>query len=60
MTPSCLTPAIATTIYYNCDTAACTLAEWINTSGGSGDFNNLLKNARETNTRYLLGLQPDP
>ncbi|KAB5559933.1 hypothetical protein GE09DRAFT_1115011 [Coniochaeta sp. 2T2.1] len=53
-------PRWATTIYYNCDLPACTLAEWINTSGGSGDFNALLDNARFTNTRYLLGLQPDP
>jgi hypothetical protein len=46
----------ATTIYYNCDLPACTLQEWINTSGGSGDFNNLLNDARVTNTRHLLAL----
>lgn len=53
-------PRFATTIYYNCDLAQCTLNEWINTSGGSGDFNNLLKDAKNTNTRYLLGLMNDP
>lgn len=51
---------IATTIYYNCDFADCTLKEWIDTSGGSGDFDNLLRDARQTNVRYLLGLHPDP
>jgi hypothetical protein len=51
---------VATTIYYNCDTAACTLQEWINTSGGSGNFQTLLNDARAVNTRYLLGLKPDP
>ncbi|KAK4460743.1 hypothetical protein QBC42DRAFT_180254 [Cladorrhinum samala] len=53
-------PRWATTIYYNCDTADCTLQEWIDTSGGSGDFNNLLKDAKLVNTRYLLGLMHDP
>ncbi|KAG9251734.1 uncharacterized protein F5Z01DRAFT_264410 [Emericellopsis atlantica] len=53
-------PRYATTIYYNCDTAQCTLQEWIDTSAGAGDFDNLLRDARATNTRYLLGLQADP
>ncbi|KAF2758816.1 hypothetical protein EJ05DRAFT_421851, partial [Pseudovirgaria hyperparasitica] len=53
-------PRWATTIYYNCDTPDCTLHEWINTSGGSGDFQNLLKDARTTNSRNLLGLHWDP
>ncbi|EFY97716.1 hypothetical protein X797_002917 [Metarhizium robertsii] len=53
-------PRFATTIYYNCDLPACTLKEWIDTSGGSGDFNNLLDNARAVNTRNLLSLQADP
>jgi len=53
-------PRWATTIYYNCAFQNCTLKEWIDTSGGSGDFNNLLVDARATNTRYLLGLRPDP
>jgi hypothetical protein len=49
----------ATTIYYNCDTPNCTLSEWINTSGGSGDFTTLLNDARATNVRHLLGLHQD-
>lgn len=53
-------PRWATSIYYNCDFADCTLHEWINTSSGSGDFNNLLKNAREVNVNHLLGLHGDP
>lgn len=53
-------PRWATTIYYNCDLPACTLAEWINTSGGSGDFTNLLADAKATNTRHLFGLHWDP
>ncbi|KAF3762059.1 hypothetical protein M406DRAFT_104348 [Cryphonectria parasitica EP155] len=53
-------PRWATTIYYNCDTAECTTLEWINTSGGSGSFVNLLIDAKTTNSRYLLGLHPDP
>ncbi|KAJ9646456.1 hypothetical protein H2201_001415 [Coniosporium apollinis] len=53
-------PRWATTIYYNCDTPDCTLQEWIDTSGGSGDFQNLLRDARAVNTRHLLGLHWDP
>ena len=52
-------PRWATTIYYNCDLPDCTLHEWINTSAGSGDFNSLLANARDTNARHLLGLHHD-
>lgn len=44
-------PRWATTIFYNCDTPACTTAEWINTSGGTGDFTSLLLDAKNTNTR---------
>lgn len=55
-----IVPRWATTIYYNCDTPDCTLLEWINTSAGSGDFQNLLKDARITNGRNLLGLHQDP
>ncbi|KAH7127836.1 hypothetical protein B0J13DRAFT_453912 [Dactylonectria estremocensis] len=55
-----IVPRYATTIYYNCDTAACTTLEWINTSGGSGDFTKLLSQAKNDNTRYLLSLQSDP
>ncbi|KAK3384072.1 hypothetical protein B0T24DRAFT_72677 [Lasiosphaeria ovina] len=53
-------PRWATTIYYNCYSQSCTLQEWINTSGGSGTFTTLLDDARAVNTRYLLGLHPDP
>lgn len=53
-------PRWATTIYYNCDSQECTTKEWIATSGGSGTFTNLLIDARTTNSRYLLGLHPDP
>lgn len=53
-------PRFATTIYYNCDTAECTVKEWVDTSGGSGNFNDLLEDATLTNTRYLLGLHADP
>ncbi|OCL10265.1 hypothetical protein AOQ84DRAFT_430940 [Glonium stellatum] len=55
-----IVPRWATTIYYNCDTPDCTLAEWVATSGGSGDFTSLLNDARATNTRHLLGLHGDP
>ena len=53
-------PRWATTIYYNCDLADCTLSEWINTSGGSGDIYHLLQNALEVNTWHLLALRHDP
>ncbi|KAK3395084.1 hypothetical protein B0H63DRAFT_556175 [Podospora didyma] len=53
-------PRWATTIYYNCAFQNCTLQEWIDTSGGSGTFTTLLNDARTVNTRYLLGLHPDP
>ncbi|KAK4981132.1 hypothetical protein LTR28_004545 [Elasticomyces elasticus] len=55
-----ITPRWATTIYYNCDLPACTVNEWINTSGGSGDIQTLLADARATNCRHLLGLHHDP
>ncbi|KAH7400448.1 hypothetical protein BKA64DRAFT_482127 [Cadophora sp. MPI-SDFR-AT-0126] len=53
-------PRWSTPIYYNCFSAACTLAEWINTSGGSGDFNSLLDYSRSTYVHHLLGLRHDP
>ncbi|KAF2423714.1 hypothetical protein EJ08DRAFT_700958 [Tothia fuscella] len=55
-----IVPRWATTIFYNCDTAACTTAEWVTTSGGKGDFAALLKDGLTTNTRHLLGLHHDP
>ena len=55
-----IVPRWATTIYYNCDLPACTTLEWVNTSGGSGDFTALLADAKSTNVRHLLGLHHDP
>ncbi|KAM7186129.1 non-anchored cell wall protein-1 [Naviculisporaceae sp. PSN 640] len=55
-----IVPRWATTMYYNCWSQQCTLQEWIATSGGSGDFANLVDDARRVNTRYLLGLHHDP
>jgi hypothetical protein len=46
-------------IYYDCDTPACTLSEWINTSGGTGDFNNLMLQERKDMMRYYFGLMHD-
>lgn len=53
-------PRWATTIYYNCDTLACTTQEWLVTSGGKGTSDDLLANAKATNTWHLLGLHHDP
>ncbi|KAH9863828.1 hypothetical protein J1614_009760 [Plenodomus biglobosus] len=53
-------PRWATIIYYNCDLPACTLQEWIDTSAGSGTFDDLLANARDTAIRNLMGLHWDP
>ncbi|KAJ5050763.1 uncharacterized protein L3040_002634 [Drepanopeziza brunnea f. sp. 'multigermtubi'] len=53
-------PRWATNIYYNCQLPACTVAEWINTSGGSGDWDTILAIEKNTNTRHLLGLRHDP
>ncbi|KAL3424693.1 hypothetical protein PVAG01_03974 [Phlyctema vagabunda] len=55
-----ITPRWATSVYYNCDLPACTVQEWIDTSGGKGDWNTLLNIERTTNTRHLLGLRRDP
>ncbi|KAF2673281.1 hypothetical protein BT63DRAFT_410307 [Microthyrium microscopicum] len=46
-------------IYYNCAVASCTLDEWVNTSGGSGDFNYLLQFSKTTYTRSLFALRHD-
>jgi hypothetical protein len=53
-------PRWATTIYYNCDLPACTLQEWIDTSGGKGTFNDLIADAKNTAIRNLMGLHWDP
>ncbi|KAI8933555.1 hypothetical protein NX059_009289 [Plenodomus lindquistii] len=53
-------PRWATLIYYNCDSPDCTLQEWIDTSAGSGNFDSLLANTRESTLRNLMGLHWDP
>jgi hypothetical protein len=52
-------PRWATLIYYNCDLPACTLQEWIDTSGGKGTFDDLLEETRNTAVRNLMGLHWD-
>ncbi|CAG7918695.1 unnamed protein product [Penicillium olsonii] len=52
-------PRWATRIYYNCDTPACTLLEWINTSAGSGTFADLLATEKADTMRHLFGLYHD-
>lgn len=49
-------PRWATRIYYNCDTPACTLQEWIATSAGSGTFDDLLATEKADTMRHLFGL----
>ncbi|KAL4949817.1 hypothetical protein BDW69DRAFT_173556 [Aspergillus filifer] len=53
-------PRWATRIYYNCDSAACTTQEWIDTSAGAGDFQDLLATERSETLRHLFGLHRDP
>jgi hypothetical protein len=53
-------PRWATTIFFNCDLPDCTTAEWVQTSGGKGNFTNLLNDARTNNVRHLMGLHHDP
>jgi hypothetical protein len=43
-------------IYWNCDTPACTLQEWLDISGGSGGFETLMLQEKNDVTRYLFGL----
>ncbi|KAL5344246.1 hypothetical protein ACLOAV_010816 [Pseudogymnoascus australis] len=43
-----------------CDTPACTVAEWQATASGQGDFTALLALEKNTNTRNLFGLYRDP
>ncbi|KAJ5965945.1 hypothetical protein N7481_012659 [Penicillium waksmanii] len=52
-------PRWATRIYYNCDTPACTLQEWIDTSAGSGTFEDLLATEKADTMRHLFGLHHD-
>lgn len=54
-----VTPRWATRIYYNCDTANCTLQEWIVTSAGTGDIYTLLDTERQSSARHLFALRHD-
>ena len=53
-------PRYATRIYYNCDSPECTTQEWIDTSVGSGDFQDLLNIERHEVMNHLFGLHHDP
>lgn len=53
-------PRWATRIYYNCDTISCTTQEWIDTSGSSGTFADLLAAEKVDTMRHLFGLRHDP
>ncbi|KAK6509254.1 hypothetical protein TWF481_004012 [Arthrobotrys musiformis] len=53
-------PRFATRIYFNCDTANCTLQEWIDTSAGKGTIFDLLALERESTAKNLLALRQDP
>ncbi|CZT48533.1 related to extracellular serine-rich protein [Rhynchosporium secalis] len=52
-------PRWASNIYYNCDTTACDVAEWIAIASGSGSITDLLTLEKSTNTRHLLSLHHD-
>ncbi|OQE18920.1 hypothetical protein PENFLA_c020G00457 [Penicillium flavigenum] len=54
-----INPRWATRIYYNCDTPACTVAEWIATSAGAGTFQDLLAIEKAETMRHLFGLYHD-
>jgi hypothetical protein len=43
-----------------CQMPECTVLEWIATSAGKGDFNDLLDLEKRNNVRHLLGLHHDP
>lgn len=53
-------PRWPTTIYYDCDTQACTTQEWTDTQQGTGKFADLLAFEKDTTSRYLFGLRHDP
>ncbi|KAJ5707544.1 hypothetical protein N7488_007345 [Penicillium malachiteum] len=53
-------PRWSTRIYYDCCTPSCTLDEWINTSTGSGTFDDLLEAEKDDTMRHLFGLYHDP
>ncbi|KAL2062014.1 hypothetical protein VTL71DRAFT_6280 [Oculimacula yallundae] len=52
-------PRWASNIYYNCDTTACDVAEWVAIAGGSGTITDLLVLEKATNTRHLFSLHHD-
>ena len=53
-------PRWPTSIYYDCDTQACTTQEWTDTSAGTGKFADLLAFEKDVTSRYLFGLRHDP
>ena len=53
-------PRWATRIYYDCCTPQCTLDEWINTSTGSGTFDDLMEAEKDDTMRHFFGLYHDP
>ncbi|KAL4782045.1 hypothetical protein BJX76DRAFT_369411 [Aspergillus varians] len=55
-----INPRFATRIYYNCDTPACTTQEWIDTSAGAGNFDDLLAVERSETLRHFFSLARDP
>lgn len=55
-----IVPRYSTNVYYNCDTPECNLQEWKVTSAGQGDYTDMLKSSKLTNTRYVFSLQADP
>ncbi|KAJ5970919.1 uncharacterized protein N7479_000837 [Penicillium vulpinum] len=54
-----INPRWASRIYYNCDTPECTVAEWIATSAGAGNFQDLLEIEKGETMRHLFGLFHD-
>lgn len=53
-------PRWSSRIYFNCDSAACTTQEWVDTSGGVGDFSDLLEAEKNDRMRDLFGLYREP
>lgn len=53
-------PRWATNVYYNCYSAACTVAEWGAMSGTPRTWADLVEDAKVTNVKHLLGLFGDP
>ncbi|KAJ5730539.1 uncharacterized protein N7483_005047 [Penicillium malachiteum] len=53
-------PRWSTRIYYDCCTPSCTLDEWINTSDGSGTFDDLLEAEQDDTMRHLFDLYHEP